>query len=374
MAYTYDDFIKAANTEGMMGSFSDDDLKIAQSYPEYGLSMLSLYKDAANATTEDAKLLAQEAMNQLRTNYSANSTQPTSSAYQDQIKELMGQVTGTGSFQYDNEAAYREVLNDLMNQQSFEYDYRTDPTYQALEKTYIREAQRTQQDVLAQVAAANGGNTPTSAVTAATQAGDYYKAQLTDRIPDLRQQAYQQYLNEASRKQGILDALDTDRQLDLQEHLNNQNILLQQLAALQGQEDTEYNRMLANYDKLMQLITSFGYEPTAQDLLDAGMTAEQAQLYKNYYTKSTKSSGSTVKQTSTGIDSKVLADLFETYEGGGDLASKLDMYGMSGQLTNDERTYLWNYFNSKEQQTQESTTPSFYETTTKYTPVLPGVG
>ena len=45
MAYTYDDFVKAANQSGLMGQFSQDDLNLAQKYPEFGLSVLSLKKD-----------------------------------------------------------------------------------------------------------------------------------------------------------------------------------------------------------------------------------------------------------------------------------------------------------------------------------------
>ena len=42
MAYTYDDFVAAANKAGLMNQFSETDLVTAQKNPEYGLSMLSL--------------------------------------------------------------------------------------------------------------------------------------------------------------------------------------------------------------------------------------------------------------------------------------------------------------------------------------------
>lgn len=291
MAYTYDDFINAANSEGMMDRFTEDDLKIAQSNPEYGLSMLSLHKDAANATTEDARLLATEAMNQLRTNYSNLNTGAPSSEYTEQIKSTLDKIAGVGSFQYANENAYQKTLNEMLSQKPFEYDYQQDPTYQAMKKTYLREGQRTTEDVLSKVAAANGGAPSTSAVTAATQAGDYYGAQLTDRIPDLQQQAYQQYLNDASLKRNQLGAMDNDRQLQLQEHLNNISVLQQQLASLQTQEATEYSRMLAKYENLVNMMTSLGYQPTDAELAEAGMSAEQAQTYMDYYNNATGSSG-----------------------------------------------------------------------------------
>ena len=56
MAYTYDDFVKAANQSGLMGQFSQDDLNLAQKYPEFGLSVLSLKKDYNNAATAEQRL------------------------------------------------------------------------------------------------------------------------------------------------------------------------------------------------------------------------------------------------------------------------------------------------------------------------------
>ena len=72
MAYTYKDFLGAANNAKMLNRFSEDDLKITQGKPEYGLAMLGLYKDYDNAATPEAKLLTQAAMDQLRGGYGAN--------------------------------------------------------------------------------------------------------------------------------------------------------------------------------------------------------------------------------------------------------------------------------------------------------------
>ena len=42
MAYTYEDFERAANEAGLMGQFSQYDLDLARAHPEAGLSILSL--------------------------------------------------------------------------------------------------------------------------------------------------------------------------------------------------------------------------------------------------------------------------------------------------------------------------------------------
>lgn len=345
MAYSYDDFIKAANNEGMMDRFTEDDLKIAQTSPEYGISMLSLHKDAANATTEDARLLAQEAMNQLRTNYSGQIAGTPSSTYQQKINEILDKISGVGSFQYDKEDAYQQKLNQVINQQPFTYDHENDPLFGAVKKTYLREGDRATENTLAKVAAANGGAVPTSAVTAATQAGDYYAAQLTDRIPDLEQQAYQKYLNDAALQQNQLGVLATDRQQGQQDHLNYLTILQNQLAALQGQEANDYARQQTEQSKLIQLMTTMGYQPTDAELAAAGINQQQAQLYKDYYAALAASGGS---GGSAGISPSVLKELFAAYNKGEDVMDLIDLYGVAGDLTDAQRAYLGKYFQNRQ--------------------------
>lgn len=301
MTYTYDDFLKAANSEGMMDQFSDEDLKLAQTHPEFGISMLSLLKDSANATSDDAKLLATEAMKQLRSNYAPAPAQP------------------AGSFQYDNEAAYREALDSVVNGKPFQYNHETDPAYQAFAKTYRREGQRATEDTLARVAAASGGSVPTSAVTAATQAGDYYAAQLADKLPQLRQQAYTDYANEEALKQARLNVLAADRQ--------------------QKQNDWQlnYNLQQTERDRLMQLMTGFGYTPTAEELAAAGMSDAEVQLYMNYYKNATSGGGKRISST-------VINNLTKARQNGQNVFELIDLYRMTGDLDDESGVALARYY------------------------------
>lgn len=85
------------------------------------------------------------------------------------------------------------------------YDPGTDPVWQAYQKQYRREGQRATQDAMGQAAARTGGIPSSYAMTAASQAGDYYAAQLSDRIPQVYQDAYQRYLQEFQKQLGISD-------------------------------------------------------------------------------------------------------------------------------------------------------------------------
>ena len=67
--FTYDGFLTAASNAGLLGEFSQADLDTARKYPEFGYSILGLKQDIHKATTPEAKLLANEAANQLRSSY-----------------------------------------------------------------------------------------------------------------------------------------------------------------------------------------------------------------------------------------------------------------------------------------------------------------
>ena len=116
MAYTYDDFVKAANQSGLMGQFSQDDLNLAQKYPEFGLSVLSLKKDYNNAATAEQRLLANQAANELRKSYGNYSGGADGGSFRLESKlnrradDLLGQIGSFGSFSYDEAPTYENAF------------------------------------------------------------------------------------------------------------------------------------------------------------------------------------------------------------------------------------------------------------------------
>ena len=277
MAYTYDDFLTAAGSSGLLGEFSQADLDTAMKYPEFGLSILSLKKDYHNATTEEQKLLANEAANELRSSYGNYKGGGNGGSFYSQgkipgqIDSVLDQIGSYGSFSFDQEAPvydnqYAEqqqaLLDAILNREDFSWSKETDPQWSSYKKSYLREGDRATANALAQASAASGGRASTAAVTAASQAGDYYATQLNDIIPTLYQQAYDRYLNEYSMMLQDLGAVNTQEQLDYAKYLdqlgqyntdrnfaydnylNNFNILQGQLSSLQGQDAVDYNRFL----------------------------------------------------------------------------------------------------------------------------------
>lgn len=115
----------------------------------------------------------------------------------------------SGSSGYASPYAERlnQVISDIEGSKWEGWDANTDPSMQAYRKQYLREADRTTEDVLGQYAQNTGGIAGSQAIAAATQAGDYYKSQLADKVPELYENAYSRYLNEVAQKNDLASLL-----------------------------------------------------------------------------------------------------------------------------------------------------------------------
>lgn len=339
MPYSYDDFLSAATSSGLLGEFSKADLETAKKYPEFGLSILSLKRDYHDAATDEQKLLANEAANQLRSSYGNYMGGSDGGSYYSQgkipgqIDAILDQINNYGSFTFDQEAPvydnqYAEqqqaLLDAILNREDFSWSKETDPQWSSYKKSYLREGDRATANALAQASAASGGRASTAAITAATQAGDYYATQLNDIIPTLYQQAYDRYLNEYSMMLQDLGAVNTQEQLDYAKYLDQLtqyntdrnfaydtylgdfNILQGQLSSLQGQDDVDYGRFMdrinlgiqrdeTEYQRGQQeqalaqaqvdAILSAGGTPSAELIGASGYTNEYVQALEDAYRK-----------------------------------------------------------------------------------------
>ena len=175
VSYTYDDFLKAYNQSGI--GFSDADMQLAQKNPNAGMGLID-----AKVRWNQAKTAADRA----KYNQQAEA-----------IRSLYGgYLGGSDGFGYTPVSSPNDYV--APEKPTFSYDLESDPVWQAYKKQYTREGQRATQDALGTTAASTGGIPSSYATAAATQAGDYYAAQMTDKVPELYQQAYNRYLNELS--------------------------------------------------------------------------------------------------------------------------------------------------------------------------------
>ena len=328
--FTYDGFLTAASNAGLLGEFSQADLDTARKYPEFGYSILGLKQDIHKATTPEAKLLANEAANQLRSSYGGYTGGKYGADYisdgkiPNQIDSVLDKINGFGSFTFDQERPSYEnqyaeqqqaLLDAIINRPDFSWSKEDDPQWSSYKKSYLREGDRATANALGQAAAASGGRPSTAALTAATQAGDYYATQLNDIIPTLYQQAYDRYLNEYNMSLQDLNAVNTQEQLDytkyldqlgqfntdrnfaFNQYLSDFDILQDKLSALQGQDSVDFDRywngqQLQREDAMAQqqlaqgqvdAILSAGGSPSADLVGASGYTTEYVQALQAAY-------------------------------------------------------------------------------------------
>ena len=264
VSYTYDDFLKAYNQSGI--GFSDADMQLAQKNPNAGMGLID-----AKVRWNQAKTAADRA----KYNQQAEA-----------IRSLYGGYLGG-----DDGFGYTPVdsPNDYVapEKPTFSYNLESDPVWQAYKKQYTREGQRATQDALGTTAASTGGIPSSYATAAATQAGDYYAAQMTDKVPELYQQAYNRYLNElsqwnADRSFGYGQYID-----ELNTQIANRQEALQN--ALYGAQIGDYSKLEdlgfdisnipENYDRIYNLALlagQYGDYDKLKDLL--GITANEDML------------------------------------------------------------------------------------------------
>lgn len=287
-------------------SWSDADKALAQKNIDYGNSLFTLKNDWINANKSGNQAAAQEAHDRaedFRKRYGGYSGGADGSGYvkdatyfnyedkyggtlddlaqqlvnynkfknpyQGQLEDIAGELRNYGKYSNPYQQQTDRVLDQYLNRDPFSYDLESDPNWQQYQKTYLREGQRAREDTLANYAAATGGQSSTAAMNAASQAQDYYNAQLADKAPELYQLAYERWLNEGSQYANQLDALrglnadalsawDANRgllndQLSAYRQLGsdalaewdaNRGLLNDQLSGIQGLSNTSYGRAL----------------------------------------------------------------------------------------------------------------------------------
>ena len=112
-----------------------------------------------------------------------------------------------GSYQSEYEARINALTNAILNREAFAYDKDSDPLYQQYKESYTRGGQRGMQDTLAQVSARTGGLASSYAESAAQQTYNNFMAELADKVPELQQLAYGQYMDNIAMDRADLQML-----------------------------------------------------------------------------------------------------------------------------------------------------------------------
>ena len=133
-----------------------------------------------------------------------------------------GAAETADAFTYDSAPEYlsknQEMIDaayeKIMGRPAFSYDPETDPAYQQYKDRYTRQGKLAMEDTLGQVSARTGGLASSYAGSAAQQSYNQYMSALGDKIPELRQLAYQMYRDEGDDMRSDLNILLNKEQMD----------------------------------------------------------------------------------------------------------------------------------------------------------------
>ena len=205
-------------------------------------------------------------------------------------------------------------LSQYQNRDPFSYDFNSDALYNQYKDQYIQQGRLAMMDTMGQAAAMTGGYGSSYAQTAGQQAYNQQLNHLNDVMPELYGMALDRYTQEG---QELLDmyGMYMDREaLEYGKYQDGLNNWYTQLGLLTDNYNTQYSRGWDEYalgyntylneyntdrsekfttkendkNRLIDLMTSTGYEPTDSELAAVGLTKEQAKGYKDVYTNSLK--------------------------------------------------------------------------------------
>lgn len=154
----------------------------------------------------------QNKLNSLESGYTPGAGVQAAQAYLNQIK-----ANKPGAYESRWDSQLDELYNQIANRKKFSYDLGTDPLYQQYREQYQRQGRLAMQDTMGQAAALTGGYGSTYGEQVGQQAYNAYLQSLNEIVPQLQQQAYQQYQDEGT------------------ELYNRYNLV-------KGRDDTEYGR------------------------------------------------------------------------------------------------------------------------------------
>ena len=208
---------------------------------------------------------------------------------------VFGMNGGTGSgYKSGYQSEIDAALNALLNREGFSYDKESDPLYQMYKDSYTRAGERAMKDTLAQISARTGGLASSYAGTASQQSYNNYMAMLADKVPELYDMRYNQYLDELEQQRTDLDTLlgIDDMYYDRYRDTVGDQQWQQQFdygVSRDAVSDSQYAQALAQQQ--VDSILAAGGTPSAELLAQAGYSTEYAGAMGNYYRREAMSGG-----------------------------------------------------------------------------------
>lgn len=115
-----------------------------------------------------------------------------------QVKDTYDRLQNTlngkpGPFQSSYQSNMENLYNQIMGRDPFKYNFNEDPMYRMYRDQYTQQGKTAMQNTMGQAAKLTGGFSSSYSQTAAQQQYQNYLQQLNNVIPELRNQAYQEW-------------------------------------------------------------------------------------------------------------------------------------------------------------------------------------
>ena len=203
--------------------------------------------------------------------------------------EAESAVNNYGDFSYSNDAAFKEIMDKILNKEKFSYDLNGDALYQQYKDKYIQQGKMAMQDTMGQAAAMTGGYGNSYAASVGNQAYQASLDNLNDIIPELYQMALDQYNQEKQDLYNQYGMLSDDRNMEYAQWGDKYNQLVADrdyygneannaYAKDYGQWSDAYNR---DYNQYWNE-TNYGYQQDRDKIADQQWQAQFNEAQRQY--------------------------------------------------------------------------------------------
>lgn len=170
----------------------------------------------------------------------------------------------------------QELFREITERPAFTYDPNDDALYQSYKQSYAQQGHLAMEDSMGYAAGLTGGYGSSYAQSVGQQQYDAYLQKLSDIYPELYAMAYSRYQDEGAALQKEYDMLKAQEDDAYQKYLDL-------LDAQYRADNIAYERGADAYDRLVDMMLTMGYVPTAEELQAAGMSSAHMEAYLNYY-------------------------------------------------------------------------------------------
>ena len=191
------------------------------------------------------------------------------------------QANRPGDYQSSYQERIDQLLNQLLQRESFQYSYTKDPLYRQYEQNYLQNAHNASADAAAQAAALTGGYGSSYATSAAQQAYQQQIGALSSAIPTLYSLALDTYTSGGNELVSQLDQLNNSEQ-DAQQQYNKK--LSDYYTQLKQKGEAYNNAYAQDYGQYQDYLSQLGTLHDYYSAQEQQQAARRQQVFSNVMT------------------------------------------------------------------------------------------